>query len=383
MIKLTPFQWSAFNFFGFYCAFGVLLPFLPVWLNEYGYGTEIIGLIIALGYLCRFAGGMFFSKKIQHATQLLPMTRKLAWFSLAATVLTALAVSNVWLLLPAIALFHFISGGSMPINETIASTWQQQVKMDYGKARMFGSAAFVVGSLSCGYLCGLFGNQTVIWIMAAFILLLASGQMLAPTREFEETENRQHNDLGYWHIFKQPTTGKMLIAISLIQAGHAAYYAYSTIYWQSVGISTQTSSLLWSVSIVAEIGLFFVAGRLFRTQSLHFLVLLSAAGAMLRWAMVATTTDPFLLAFSQLLHALSFGLSHYAMIRYIATQDAALMPKLQGLYFGVANCGFMALFVLLSGVIYPHSPEGAFWLMFALIAPALFIAPRKITTHLH
>ncbi len=34
---------------------------------------------------------------------------------------------------------------------------------------------------------------------------------------------------------KVPTTFKMLIAISLIQSSHAAYYAYSTIYWASQG----------------------------------------------------------------------------------------------------------------------------------------------------
>ena len=47
MITLSPFKWASFNFFGFFCAYGVMLPFLPVWLKHYGYSAEMIGLFSA------------------------------------------------------------------------------------------------------------------------------------------------------------------------------------------------------------------------------------------------------------------------------------------------------------------------------------------------
>lgn len=378
MIKLSPFQWSAMSFFGYYCAYGVLLPFLPMWLKSVGYSTEIIGLLIALGYLFRFTGGMLFSSRIKQLNQLIPMSRLLAWLSLLAVGLLGWAGDNFWLLLVAFGLFHILNGGGMPMSDTIASTWQQQQGMDYGKTRLYGSLAFVVGSLLTGYVVGQTDASWVLIMLGITLFLFASGQMLPPVCEFSETERKTASHLSYWQVFCQPNTGRMLIAASLVQAGHAAYYAYGTIYWQSMGISTETTSLLWSIAVVAEIGLFFVAKRAFSTQSLTTLMILSALGAMLRWLIVANTESLPLIMLAQTLHAVSFAMNHYAIIRYISSQPAAQIPKLQGLYFGLASCAVMALFTFLAGFVYNIQPAYSFWLMIALIAPAIWIVPRRL-----
>ncbi|OOS00252.1 3-phenylpropionic acid transporter [Haemophilus paracuniculus] len=382
MIKLTPFQWSSFNFFGFFCAYGVLLPFFPVWLSQQGYSTETISLLIALGYLFRFFGGMLLSQRIKDSAQLIPFTRFLAWFTIAILLGVMWAGGQFWLLLPILGLFHIINGGAMPINETIASTWQREVGMDYGKARLFGSVAFVVGSISTGYLVSWLGEQAIVWIMASFTLLLASGLMLPVNHRFAPSQTKASDtaQLSYWEIFKDPTACRMLLAVSFVQAGHAAYYAYSTLHWQAAGISTQTSSLLWGAAVVAEIGLFFFATRLFTNIRIYQLVLIGTLGAMIRWAIMASTTNVAILLFAQLLHALSFGMTHYAMIRYIATQEANKIAKLQGLYFGLASCGVMALFTLFAGIAYNISAETSFWLMVVLVVPAIFLTPKVVAS---
>lgn len=137
MIKLTPFQWSAFNFFGFFCAYGVFLPFLPVWLKQYGYSTEIIGLLASFGYLFRFAGGMLASQQVKSPNQLIPTARILTLLNLIVIVVIAWSAESIWLLFPALMLFHIFNAGAMPIGDSIASLWQQQVGIDYGKARLF------------------------------------------------------------------------------------------------------------------------------------------------------------------------------------------------------------------------------------------------------
>lgn len=380
MIKLSPFQWSAMNFFGYYCAYGVLLPFLPMWLKSVGYGTETIGLLIALGYLFRFTGGMLFASRIKQLNQLIPMSRWLAWLSLVAVIFIGWAGGHFWALLVAVGIFHILNGGGTPMSDTIASTWQQQQGMDYGKARLYGSLAFVVGSLVTGYIVGQTDASMILWILGAMLFLFASGQMLPPICEFEQTERKQDSDLSYWQVFSHPNTARMLIAASLVQAGHAAYYAYGTIYWQSTGISTEMTSLLWSIAVAAEIGLFFVAKRAFSTQPIARLMIISAIGAMIRWIIVANTQSLPLIMLSQLLHAVSFALNHFAIIRYISSQPSAQIPKLQGLYFGLASCAVMALFTFLAGMAYNIAPIYSFWLMVCLIAPAIVIVPRRFIT---
>ncbi|MDO4697354.1 MAG: 3-phenylpropionate MFS transporter [Pasteurellaceae bacterium] len=380
MIKLTPFQWSSFNFFGFYAAFGVLLPFLPVWLKHHGYDTDMIGLLIAMGYLFRFIGAMFFSRSVKNPNQLIPLNRFLTWATVLVVLVVAWAVESIWLLLPAIAIFHIFNGGSMPIADTIASTWQQQNQLDYGKTRLFGSVAFVVGSISTGYLVGWLGESAIIGILLGWLVFLGVGIMLKPTQQFVEQPKNAENstvELSYWQLCKIPNTLKMLIAISLIQASHAAYYAYSTIYWSSNGISTENASLLWGVAVVAEIAFFFFSNKLFRLWRTHWLIIVSALGTMIRWAIMASSTDFSVLIFAQLLHAISYAMGHYAMIRYISTQPVEHNAKLQALYFGLASCMAMALFTFVAGLVYQQSPAWSFWLMLVLVLPALLIVPKR------
>lgn len=380
MIKLTPFQWSSFQFFCFYCAYGVLLPFFPIWLNHHGYNAELIGLIIALGYIFRFIGAMLFSQRVSHF-QFIPISRILTWLTILILVIMMWGVENSWILLPTIALFHIFNGGAMPLIDAISSTWQKQIGLDYGKTRLFGSLAFVVGSVSTGYLIGWFGEASVILIITGWLVFLGIGTTLNPSQTFlSSAKSELTNTVSYWQLFKQPTTLKMMIAISLIQSSHAAYYAYSTIYWKDAGTSTQEASLLWGVAVCAEIFFFFIANRMFKMWKLHSLFLVCAVGTIIRWVMLSSTSDFKLLVIIQLLHAISYGMGHYAMIRYIATQSAEHIAKLQALYFGSASCVFMALFTFLSGLIYPHFPEASFWLMAIVVVPAIFIVPKQIMT---
>ena len=45
----------------------------------------------------------------------------------------------------------------------------------------------------------------------------------------------------------------------MLQATHAMYYGYSTIMWESKGLSFFKVGLLWSFAIAAEIIIFFKA----------------------------------------------------------------------------------------------------------------------------
>ena len=106
MITLSPFKWASFNFFGFFCAYGVMLPFLPVWLKHYGYSAEMIGLIASVGYIFRFLGGLLASQRVKHVDHLIPTARGLTWLNLAVIPFIFLFADNIWVLFPLLMLFH-------------------------------------------------------------------------------------------------------------------------------------------------------------------------------------------------------------------------------------------------------------------------------------
>lgn len=378
MMSVSPFKWAAFNYFGFFCAYGVILPFLPVWLKHHGYSTDIIGLLAAVGYLFRFSGSMLASQRVKTVSQLIPTARALTWLNVAAAVVLAFSGSSIWLLFPVLMLFQMFNSGAMPLADSIASLWQRQVGLDYGKARLFGSIAFVVGSLSGGYFIGLWGEEWVVWVIVGFLILFGLGQFAKPTVGFEEQSvANSKSSITYLQLLKEAATLRMMIAVSLITASHAAYYTYSTIHWSEAGISTEMTSLFWGLAVVAEILFFLVSKRLFKSWKISHLMILSAIFAVIRWGIMGSTTEIASIIFAQLLHSVTFGASHIAMIRYISMQSAESITKLQGLYFGLASCAFMAAFTFVAGVVYQYSPSLTFWLMAAFVIPVVFIVPKK------
>lgn len=213
--------------------------------------------------------------------------------------------------------------------------------------------------------------------MIAFLILLLGGQLLSPNHAFEQPLKVSHSNLSYLALFKEKTTFRMLLAVSLIQAAHATYYTYSAIYWAENGISTENVSLLWGLSVVAEICLFFFSNRLFRTTKISSLIIFSVIMSFFRWMILANSVNMGWLIFSQLLHAFTYSVCHYAMVRYISMQAPEKIAKLQALYIGCASCILMAVFTLFAGEVFKYSPSYSFGVMAFIVLPAIFIVPKR------
>ena len=260
-MSVRPFTWLALSFFGYYCAYGVFIPFFPVWLKSQHYGEELIGMALASAYVFRFVGGLFFSGLIKRASQLINSLRVLALASALIMAGLSVVAENFWLLFSAIGLFAMVNAAGMPITDSLASTWQRQIQLDYGKARLIGSVAFVVGVTLFGNVIGFFGEQDIVWILTALFGVSAVLAVLA---------------------LKNNTTLRVLLASSLIQGSHAAYYVYSVLYWTSLGMSVSQTSLLWGLGVIAEILLFFFSRRLlqnWKVSTLFHLATLACIGA--------------------------------------------------------------------------------------------------------
>lgn len=381
-MNITAFQWIGLNFFGYFCAYGVFMPFFPVWLKSQSYGEELIGLVIASAYVFRFLGGIFFSALVKQAAQLISALRYVAWCSCLIIFSMSFVAQNFWLLFIAIALFALINSAGMPLSDTLTSIWQQQIQLDYGKARLIGSLAFIVGVVVFGYLIGIVGESYIIWIITALFFSYALSLTPTPQPMPQNTESAVENRVSFKQLLQNRTTLRLLIAISLIQGSHAAYYAYSVLYWTNLGISVQTTSLLWGLSVVAEMALFFFSNKLFRTWKVSALFYLSATGCVIRWLALSAVSDVAMIALTQCLHSLTYAVSHYAIVRYFTTQPQSHIAKLQGLYNGISGCAIVALLTALSGVLYPISASLTFIIMAAFAFFAIIATPTKVEAFL-
>jgi len=99
------------------------------------------------------------------------------------------------------------------------------------------------------------------------------------------------------------------------------------------------------------------------------LLLLAAAGALVRWTVLGTTDAIWALALAQTLHALTFGCSHLAAIRFIVREvPPEAGSTAQSLYFSLAGGGAAAIAMTAAGVLYADWGAGAYYAMAGVAA---------------
>ena len=124
--------------------------------------------------------GILFSGLIKRVSRLVNGLRYLGVASVITMALIGLMSHNFWLLFIGLALYSMVNAAGMPIGDSLASTWQQQIHLDYGKARLIGSFAFVVGVMVFGYFVGLVGEQYITWMITGILVFYCIVQLLHP-----------------------------------------------------------------------------------------------------------------------------------------------------------------------------------------------------------
>jgi PPP family 3-phenylpropionic acid transporter len=164
----------------------------------------------------------------------------------------------------------------------------------------------------------------------------------------------------------------VVLVAALIYGSHAMHDAFAVIRWNAAGISPATASVLWSESVAAEVVIFFFVGpALVSRIGPGGAAAVAAVAGIVRWIVMAQTTELIALALVQPLHGLTFALLHLACMRLIgAIVPPHLAATAQALY--ALGAGLTtALLTLLSGGLYERFGAQGFYIMALLCAAAL------------
>ena len=333
-------------FVALFIALGIQMPFLPVWLAAKGLDADAIGMVLAAPMLVRIFAVPWVTGSADRTGAL-----RGALIAMAAAATAGYAVltftSGFWPILAVVALASASMAAMFPLADAYALKGLIGRGRHYGSVRLWGSAAFILGSFGAGLLADRLPRTDLIWPMVVgFCGVLVLATWLEPL----DTGAKPRAAPGAGMTFLSPAFLAIAAAASLIQASHAVYYGFSTLDWSAAGLSGRIIGALWAIGVVAEIVLFAVSARL--SVGPGVLLTLGAAGAVVRWAAMAANPPVLLLPLLQCLHGLSFGATHMGAVQFLARAvPDRLAATAQG-YLSVAIGIGMATFTALAGVLY-------------------------------
>jgi MFS transporter, PPP family, 3-phenylpropionic acid transporter len=357
---------------------GTHLPFFPVWLKAIGIDASWIGVITALPSLTRFT-------VLPFITGLAEKHRSLRGAMIATAFVSALGFSIIGTLHQPLAVFLAYAVTAClwtpmtPLTDAYALKGVSRYGLNYGPLRLWGSAAFVVGALACGLLVDVIAARHLIWVIAAVAGLGALVSLGLQPLEIAKPVPAATS--GAAALLREPGFLAIIVAASLIQGSHAAYYTFASIAWQNSGLGGLTIAGLWALGVIAEIVVFALSPRF--TLSPAMLVVIAALSAVARWLITAQEPPLPVLAVVQLAHGLTFGLTQIGtmglMVQHV---PGHVMARGQG-YLTACTGIVTSIASVLSGAIYAQHGQGVYYLMaaMALVSAVLMWLARHRLEH--
>ncbi|HEY0218354.1 MAG TPA: MFS transporter [Afipia sp.] len=340
---------------------GTYLPFFPVWLRVIGIDAFWIGLITAVPSISRFTVQPLITAAAERRQMLRGTIMALALLSaLGFAVVGLLHQPFAILIMFALTACVWTPLGPMTDGYTLKGLGRR--RLDYGPVRLWGSAAFIVTALGCGWIADLIAARYLIWIIVAVACVSACVSLLL--EPLERPSVRPASLMRANALLRQPLFIAIMVAAALVQGSHAAYYGFASITWQANGLSGFTIAALWSLGVIAEIVVFALSPRF--TISPAITVAIGAAAASMRWLITAQEPPLAVLAVVQLMHGLSFGMTHIGTVWLLARSvPHHVLASAQG-YLAAALGIASGVSLIVSGLIYARAGQHVYYAMAAM-----------------
>jgi PPP family 3-phenylpropionic acid transporter len=329
---------------GIFLAVGVLLPFLSVWFAAKGLNAGEIGLVLAAPVVSRVVAVPLVTS-LADRLALRPVIIAVATGTACCYGLVGTA-NGFWLILLAVVLASGAFAPLLPLTDAYALQGLGLRRQSYGPVRLWGSAAFVVGSIGAGLVFDHIAPGDLIWIIVAAFFAAALISFLLLPVESDVPSPPRHRASGL-SMLRSAAVLAAIGAASFIQGSHAVYYGFSSLAWSAGGLDGLWIGGLWALGVAAEIVLFALSARLPPAFTPTVLLALGGTGAALRWTVMAFDPPLLLLPLLQGLHAFSFAATHLGAVQFMshaaAARFAATAQGYLSVAVGVAQSGAIAL----------------------------------------
>lgn len=368
--------WRLSGFYFFYFAvLGILVPYWGLYLKHLQFTALEIGQLMAIPMATKFIAPNVWGWIGDRYGHRMKIVRLASFISMVIFTLI-FWVEGFWMLAAAMVLFSFFWNASLPQFEVVTLAYLGERVKQYSRVRAWGSVGFIAAVLVVGWLIDLSDIAVVPYaIFAVYISIWLASMTVS---DVSDSDHGDHSG-SMLSLLKRPVVIAFFVACFIMQFGHGVYYAFYSIYMESLGHSKAYIGVLWAIGVIAEILVFIFMHHLLHRFGAGRVLVASLLLAGLRWSLIGWFSDSgVLLITAQLLHAATFGAFHASAVHIVHQAfrgrfSGRGMAMYSSLSFGLGG----ALGSLLSGFMWESAGPALTFSVSAVVSLlAAFIAWR-------
>lgn len=326
---MTPLGRLAAWYFFYFAFVGAFAPYFTLYLQDIGLSAWEIGVLMSVPQLMRLLAPNLWgwlADRLGHRAAIVRLAALCSVLGFAGFFFTRSYVP----MLAAMTLVWFFWSAALPLVEAMTLDRLAGQTERYGRIRLWGSIGFIVSVLGIGAVLDRLPISALLWACSA---ILASVLVSALTLK-DSKLGAGGAAAGVGAGLRRPEVIALLIASFFMAVAHGPLYVFYSIHLVDHGYGKTAVGLLWSLGVVAEIGVFMAMPRLMRRISLRGILLASFALAVLRFLLIGWGADFILILLcAQLLHGATFGAHHAASVAALTRWfPPAQQGRIQGVY---------------------------------------------------
>ncbi len=303
---------------GFYALYfgtvGIVLPFLPAYLESLALSVTQIGLLLALGPLLALVAPHFWGH-LADSTGRASRVLSLLALGACAGFSPLLFVDRFPALVATFVVYGFFASSVTPLVDSLALQHVARNGGSYAHLRLFGSLGFVLSSSLFGLAVDSVGRATV---RVPFVLLALLALWSLTLRDGPRPPAEPVHPLAGFQLLANRDLCWFLAGTTLHWIALAPYNGTFSIFVVSLGLPPSVVGISAALGVAAELGVMFLYPRVAERITPRHLLALAFASSALRWAGLAMATSPTVIAALSLLHGMSFGAFYVASVAFMA-----------------------------------------------------------------
>jgi len=315
----------------YFASIGTAFPYLPVFYRDLGLTLAEIGVLTAMQaavqlLLAPVWGGV--ADRFPRSRLSLPLAAGVAVVG-ASVLFGATDVPSIFA--GSLILYAGLSGIGPTLDARTLETLGPAGRGRFGEVRAFGSLAFVISTVTIGFLLDAKGARSLFW---AYIPFLVATALVTATIPRRGAPVRSMNLLrGAGDFLAAPGIALFLAGFTLCWAALAAVTAFYSIQVVALGGSPGLVGIAWAFGAAIEVPYMYAFPRVAGRFGTERIVVAGSIVFALRALLAALAWDPIVLVLIAPLEGLGFASTFVGGVTIIAARaPAAMQGTAQGLF---------------------------------------------------